>query len=455
MTKRQIRTMIASAVAVVLLLAVYCIQGLSTLKTDEAEGVCVYSMDPDSITAIRFSGAGGPVSLVRTADGWCWEEDAAFPLNQNFVDTMLEKTATLQVLRQVAEGKDAYAAYGLDNPSNVITITSQEQDRILYLGDTNGTTGDCYLSVEGSDVVYTVDSTFPTLFSSSINDMAVRETLPGITTEDITAFSVTRGAEEISFQSTQEEAGDQQRWTVNQNGAVYEADTGLVTELFSKIIQLRYTHMEVYQPKDAPLAACGLKPAAAVLEVSYALEAGTPQTSVLPIGARRPDGESRYVYTPDGQGIYTVQADSLEELLQLKAESFLSMDVFPVRPEELAQLHITAPNGTVTFQADHSGDAVRYTCNDAEITEAEFNSFYFVLYAMEAEKRVGDLSDQLTQAPVMTMEYQRVAGDSHLTELIPYDQNYYAVRTDGTAVLLVNRTTVNTLLSTLDPYLAK
>ena len=55
----------------------------------------------------------------------------------------------------------------------------------------------------------------------------------------------------------------------------------------------------------------------------------------------------------------------------------------------------------------------------------------------------------------MTMEYQRVAGDSHLTELIPYDQNYYAVRTDGTAVLLVNRTTVNTLLSTLDPYLAK
>ena len=74
---------------------------------------------------------------------------------------------------------------------------------------------------------------------------------------------------------------------------------------------------------------------------------------------------------------------------------------------------------------------------------------------MEAEKRVGDLSDQLTQAPVMTMEYQRVAGDSRLTELIPYDQNYYAVRTDGTAVLLVNRTTVNTLLSTLDPYLAK
>ena len=116
MTKRQIRTMIASAVAVVLLLAVYCIQGLSTLKTDEAEGVCVYSMDPDSITAIRFSGAGGPVSLVRTADGWCWEEDAAFPLNQNFVDTMLEKTATLQVLRQVAEGKDHYLSGAGSHP---------------------------------------------------------------------------------------------------------------------------------------------------------------------------------------------------------------------------------------------------------------------------------------------------------------------------------------------------
>ena len=97
----------------------------------------------------------------------------------------------------------------------------------------------------------------------------------------------------------------------------------MVTELFSKIIQLRYTHMEVYQPKDEQLAECGLKPAESVLEVSYALEDGTPQTYVLQIGALSQDGESRYVYTPDGQGIYTVQADSLEELLQLKAESFL------------------------------------------------------------------------------------------------------------------------------------
>lgn len=457
MIRKQYRNLIASAIAVAVLLAAY----LALVFTDpaaetSAEGVCVYTVDASTITAIRFSGSGGPVSLVRSETGWIWEEDPAFPLNQNFVDTMLEKTSSLQALRQVARGTDAYAAYGLDTPSNVITVTAADQDRILYLGDTNSATGDCYLAMEGSDIIYTVDSTFPTLFSSSINDMAVRETLPDITTEQITAFTVTQGSHSISFRGTEEDASSaQKRWIVTQDGTAYEADSSLVMALFSEIIQLRYTHMDIYAPTNEQLAECGLDSPAAVLEVSYTQKDGTGETYVLRVGNPTQDGENRYVYTPSGQGIYSVQTDSLESFLQLQAENFLSMDVLPVRPEELSTLHITAPDGTADFELIRSADTVSYLCNGAEISEAEFNSFYFALYALEAEKRVSDISGQLTQTPVVTMEYQLTTGASHVTELVPYDQNYYAARTDGAAVLLVNRTTVNSLLSTLTPYLSQ
>ena len=73
---------------------------------------------------------------------------------------------------------------------------------------------------------------------------------------------------------------------------------------------------------------------------------------------------------------------------------------------------------------------------------------------MEAEKRVTDVAGLLTQEPLIAMDYQTAGGDTRRTELIPYDQNYYAAKTDGTAVLLVNRTSVNTLLGTLEPFLA-
>lgn len=91
---------------------------------------------------------------------------------------------------------------------------------------------------------------------------------------------------------------------------------------------------------------------------------------------------------------------------------------------------------------------IRYSLNGQEITEKEFNRFYYLLYSFSAEKRVADITEQLRQEPMMTLIYDRKEeeGTDCKVELIPYDQNYYGAKVNGKAVLLVNRQKVNQLL---------
>ena len=50
----------------------------------------------------------------------------------------------------MGNGDKAFSQYGLENPSNVITVTTADKEVKILLGDTNGATGDCYMAVEGA-----------------------------------------------------------------------------------------------------------------------------------------------------------------------------------------------------------------------------------------------------------------------------------------------------------------
>ena len=137
--------------------------------------------------------------------------------------------------------------------------------------------------------------------------------------------------------------------------------------------------------------------------------------------------------------------------MHLTAEDFLSLSIAPVKAETLAGLTLTWDNGKAEFAVTPSMDGQKavYTLNGHEITEAQFNAFYYPLYGFTAEKRVSDMASQLTGPPILTMEYRRVPGTAEdmTVELIPYDQNYYGAKVNGQAFLLVNRQRVNSLIN--------
>ena len=197
----------------------------------------VYEIEAETIMALSYNSGDETVNLVKKDGTWYDAEDESFPLNQKFLETMVNKTARLKAQRYVGSGDKAFSQYGLENPSNVITVTTTDKAVKILLGDTNSATGDCYIAVEGAGKVYTVDATFPTLFSNSLTAMAVRESLPEMKLEGIRFVQVENNGEIVSFTK-----GENDIW-VMADGA--EADSGLVTELIGKIMKIRYEAMVV------------------------------------------------------------------------------------------------------------------------------------------------------------------------------------------------------------------
>ena len=146
-----------------------------------------------------------------------------------------------------------------------------------------------------------------------------------------------------------------------------------------------------------------------------------------------------------------MNAESLEAFFYLAAEDFLSLNVAALKAETLTGLEIQTDSQEISYTIERQAARTEaiYRLNGQEIGEGDFNSIYYQLYALEADKRVTDLADQLTEKVVLTITYHREERDGgDLTvEFVPYDQNYYGIRTQGRAVLLINRQKVNQLLA--------
>lgn len=492
---QRVRLLMAALTAVVLL-GIYLWMVFLEHRTENGEdGLCIYAMEASAIDRLTFTGAEGPITLVRRGETWIWEQEEEFPLNQNFTDTMVEKTAALRAGAVVAEGKEHYGTYGLDQPSNVITVEAGDQEKVIYLGRVNSGSGDSYMAVEGSEKIYTVDASFSNIFSGSILSMAARESLPDFTQEDVIRFTVAEGEREITFFREKEEDAHGQKpgWMVRESihegtqsvskepavrepvpmepaakGSVSKetvakgpaakeplpeacpADEALVSRLLAQIPKIRYEELAAYHPDEKKLEKWGLQAPALQLQVVYRKDGGEDLFS-LGIGAEE-DG-CRYLYPQGGQGIYKSRDSYVTPFRNLTADAFLSLSVAQVRREELEGITVSMgeihreytlearKDGGTTFRRDGEG-----------ITEKEFNSIYYPLYSLTAEKRVTDMGSQLTRSPALTIEYTRLpgCGEPVLVELIAYDQNYYAARVNGRAELLVNRQRVHALMELVD-----
>ena len=452
MTQRQKRNWLCAFAAAMALLIAYGLIGWLQRPKPEPE-LTLYRMEPDSVVRIQFEGAEGTVSLLRSEGGWVWEADESFPLNENFVESMLGKVASLTAERYVDQGRDAYAAYGLDHPSNVIEVSNGDETKRILLGAENSATGDSYLSLEGSDKIYTVDSTFATLFGNSIRAMASRESLPDMTLEDISGLSVLK-SDGSGLAFTRDASGS--GWSMRtQDGAeAQKADGALVSELLSKLIQLRYDEMIAYRPTAQEQSAFGLDAPTLTLEVDYCGKDGAQAQYVIRIGGRQAgEGEAGalyYAWPESGQSVYGVKESAIAPFMQLMPESFLSLDVAQVGVDQLDGIEITAGaySTALALRRGSDGQVEAFTRDGAEITQAQFNAVYYQLYALSAEKRVVDLSEALTEQSMLTIVYRctEEAGGDVTVELLPYDQNYCAARVNGRAQLLVNRKIVNELI---------
>ena len=472
-------------------------------SSEEESKTEVFSVKTDDIKSLEFIVDKKETTFEKKDDSWVKKDETAFPVNQTTLDSAasaIEKVEADRVLKKV----DDLTEYGLDSPSNTVTVDTSDGTTKFNIGDENTSTNQYYISKDDDDsTVYVVAADTVTPFMKSLYDYAQGEDFPTIDSSTVKKVQVSEDKDSYVL----EENSDGATWDVSSDGSSDKetADTTAAGNVTSGLGNFAYDQFVNYNAED--LSQYGLDKPYATITVDYQEEVkddssdstdssekdstasesdsesvdstddkasaensstdssdstdasddsssseDTKTTTVdkqlvIYVGDEASDG-SRYV-TVDNKHIYTMSADTLSAVIDKAPSDLWSLIVNYLSVKNLDQLQVTYGGATNTVNVsretskDDDGndkETTTYQLDGKEIESTTFTTFYNKLINMAGQKRLTDAYTPATD-PEMTAVFTDSDKNQTTVTFYTYDTNYYAAVV-GNKVFLVNKMTV-------------
>ena len=483
MKKRTVK-LVSAVVVLGVLCAAY--EGVNFYVTSQEEkekeesdtSVDLVSLEADDVTAVSFTADENNVEFDKKDDTWTEKSDAAFPVNQDTVDSAVKGVASLTADQEIPDVEDL-SEYDLDAPQNTITLTTADGDTILEVGMESSNDQYYVKKADDDKNVYLVSSTSIEPFMGTLYDFAESGTFPSVTSATVTDVKVDK---EDGYELTQD--ADNLFWNVSDGKTTEKADTTKAGDVTSAIGSLAYDKFVDYNCTDD--SKYGFDAPYAVVTVKYTEEETVEKTLTIYVGDET-DG-ARYVKVNDSKEVYTITNDSLTTILDSTMSDFYSLTVSNVSVNDLDSLEIQAADGehtvnvvtetakaededttedTDTDSADASAtDAsdesstdvassdenssdeeetatTSYKLDGANLDEATFTTFYNKLINMTAQERLTE-EYKPEGDPAYTFVFKDTNGTETTVKYYEYDTNFYAAVVED-KVYLVNKMNIKDL----------
>lgn len=139
----------------------------------------LFSFDDESIKEINFECPDGQYKAVVNDDGDWKLESGEFALDQTYIDALLTLVSDFTAETNYGEADSSKKSmYGLENPSETITLSDGTNNYKIYVGNISPTNDYYYIMVEGKDKVYTVDSVHGSVLKASRLMIKSKELIP-------------------------------------------------------------------------------------------------------------------------------------------------------------------------------------------------------------------------------------------------------------------------------------
>ena len=464
-----------------------------TESSEEESKTEVFSVKTDDIKSLEFIVDKKEVTFEKKDDSWVKKDETAFPVNQTTLDSAASAIETVEADR-VLEDVEDLTEYGLDSPSNTVTVDTADGITRLNIGDENMSTNQYYISKDDDDsTVYVVAADTVSPFMDSLYDYAQGEDFPTIDSSTVKKVQVSENKDSYVL----EENSDGATWNVSGDGSSDKesADTTAAGNVTSGLGSFAFDQFVNYNAED--LSQYGLDKPYATITVDYKEEVKDDSTDstesgendstasesdsesndttdtdsssedadsktttvdkqlVIYVGDEAGDGGdgSRYV-TVDNKQIYTMSTDTLSAVIDKMPSDLWSLIVNYLSVKNLDQLQVTYGETTSTVNVsretstDDDGnekETTTYQLDGKEIESTTFTTFYNKLINMAGQKR---LTDAYTPAadPEMTAVFTDSDKNQTTVTFYTYDTNYYAAVV-GDKVFLVNKMTVKEMFN--------
>lgn len=139
----------------------------------------LFSFDDESIKEINFECPDGQYKAVVNDDGDWKLESGEFALDQTYIDALLTLVSDFTAETNYGEADSSKKSmYGLENPSETITLSDGTKNYKIYVGNISPTNDYYYIMVDGKDKVYTVDSVHGSVLKASRLMIKSKELIP-------------------------------------------------------------------------------------------------------------------------------------------------------------------------------------------------------------------------------------------------------------------------------------
>lgn len=308
-------TKLVSAVVVLAVLGgVYV--GLNTYVTkqeqtesssEEESKTEVFSVKTDDIKSLEFIVDKKETTFEKKDDSWVKKDETAFPVNQTTLDSAASAIEKVEADR-VLENVDDLTEYGLDSPSNTVTVETGDGTTKFNIGDENTSTNQYYISKDDDDsTVYVVASSTVTPFMNSLYDYAQGEDFPTVDSSTIKKVQVSEDKDSYVL----EENSDGATWDVSSDGSSDKetADTTAAGNVTSGLGSFAFDQFVDYNAED--LSKYGLDKPYATITVDYQEEVEEDSTDST--DSAENDSTASENDSEDSESADNTEADSSSE----------------------------------------------------------------------------------------------------------------------------------------------
>ena len=260
----------------------------------------VFDVETDAIEALKFTIDDKEVTFDKKDGTWIKKDETDFPVDQDTLESAASSISSVSADR-VLEDVEDLSEYGLDDPSNTITVITNddnddESETVFRVGIENDSTSQYYLCKDGDEkTVYVVANSVISPFMDSLYDYAAMDTFPYIDSSTISKIDVEQ--EDKSYEAVKD--NDTGLWEIgNDEYDPEKADSSLMSSLTYGVSSLEYDAFVDYNCTDK--SEYGLDDPYAVITVDYQ-EEEAEETDVEDTDEEEADAEESDVEETDSE----------------------------------------------------------------------------------------------------------------------------------------------------------
>ncbi len=442
--------------------------------TEESAGQ-ILSATTDEAVKLSYEAGDDKVTLVKEDSTWKLSSDKDCPIDQTKVTDMLAVFSSTEATKKIADNDENNAEYGLDKPALKATLTLKDKSTVSYqvgiaaIGDSDG----YYVSVSGDDAIYLAPVTVNSAFQYFGKELIAIEETPEIEAENIYAIDVKKGNDRI-FTAKEDEEG---YVITSPYKKGVSADSSTMSSLLSNYTTYTFTQNTDYACKD--FSKYGLDNPSYKITVNYyestedstasatddANESsenetkGEKKTFTLSIGDKDKSG-NYYVRMSGSDSVYTMEASSVNTLIEVSAFSAVSKQLFSMELDSVKKITFKTDAKTYTMTVDakevddseeeseEETSTYNATFDGKEMDDETATSLYSKLTAVEYKGEVEKAkeSDQVVSVEIV---YGTKGQSKKTFTIYTMDSEYDRVEMDGVSYFTVDKRTVDELLSEL------